>query len=197
MVIWGKVGVQVVESATRLFEKSKRSLVGDGSYAGFVRAVIAQVPDAQRASSDNEDWGHLIYAQTASSVQRRVSDIMPGDVIAFWDAKLKGHKGLHTYNQSVGVGEGGPLLGVVSEVEGKKSKVRVWQANQHVGQQVSLLRRWRRRANGALTQKATQTVENASYRLEDLKSGYVKVRDRFTFWFLQVLLIICRYRSFA
>ncbi|OJA10865.1 hypothetical protein AZE42_06829 [Rhizopogon vesiculosus] len=175
MAIWGKVGVQMVESATMLFDKSKRSLVGDGSYAGFVRAVIGQVPNAQRPSLDGEDWGYMIYAQTASSVQRRVAEIMPGDVIAFWDAKLKGHKGLQTYSQNVGAGENGPLLGVVSEVEGKKSKVRVWQANQHVGQQVSSLRRWRRKTNGALTQKATQTVENVSYRLEDLKSGNVKV----------------------
>ncbi|KAG1788290.1 hypothetical protein EV424DRAFT_1465200 [Suillus variegatus] len=154
MVLWGKIGVQVVESATGLFEKSKRSLVGDGSYAGFVKAVLAQVPDAQRVSGEGEDWGYSIYVQSAGSVQRRVADILPGDVIAFWDAKLKGHKGLHTYSQTVGVGENGPLVGVVSEVESKKSKVRIWQANQHVGQ---------------------QTVENVSYRLEDLKSGVVKV----------------------
>ncbi|KAG2147049.1 hypothetical protein BD769DRAFT_1624989 [Suillus cothurnatus] len=115
MALWGKIGVQVVESATGLFEKSKRSLVGDGSYAGFVKAVFAQVPDAQHVSGE----------------------------------------GLHTYSQTVGAGENGPLIGVVSEVESKKSKVRVWQANQHVGQ---------------------QTVENVSYRLEDLKSGVVKFR---------------------
>ncbi|KAG1780702.1 hypothetical protein EV702DRAFT_1079921 [Suillus placidus] len=154
MALWGKIGVQVVESATGLFEKSKRSLVGDGSYAGFVKAVLAQVPNAQRVSGEGEDWGYLIYVQTAGSVQRRIADILPGDVIAFWDAKLKGHKGLHTYSQTVGAGENGPLVGVVSEVESKKCKVRVWQANQHVGQ---------------------QTVENVSYRLEDLKSGLVKV----------------------
>ncbi|KAG1768504.1 hypothetical protein EDD22DRAFT_872083 [Suillus occidentalis] len=148
MALWGKIGVQVVDSATKLFEKSKRSLVGDGS------AAFAQVPDAQRVSGESEDWGYLIYVQTAGSVQRRIADILPGDVIAFWDAKLKGHKGLHTYSQTVGAGENGPLVGVVSEVESKKSKVRVWQANQHVGQ---------------------QTVENVSYRLEDLKSGVVKV----------------------
>jgi hypothetical protein len=179
MALWGKIGVQVVESATKLFEKSKRSLVGDGSYAGFVKAAFAQVPDAQRVSGEGEDWGYLIYVQTAGSVQRRIADILPGDVIAFWDAKLKGHKGLHTYSQNIGAGENGPLVGVVSEVESKKSKVRVWQANQHVGQQVSLLRRWGRRANGVLTPKATQTVENVSYRLEDLKSGVVKVRYLF------------------
>ncbi|KAF8837858.1 hypothetical protein BDN67DRAFT_1013553 [Paxillus ammoniavirescens] len=156
MTLWGKIGVQVVESATTLFDKSKRSLVGDGSYAGFVRAVLAQVPDVQiiPAASGNEEWGYVIYVQTGGAVQRRVSDIMPGDIISFWDAKLKGHKGLHAYNQTVGSERSGPLVGVVSEFDARKSKVRVWQANQHVGQ---------------------QTVENVSYRLEDLKSGHVKV----------------------
>ncbi|KAH7885491.1 hypothetical protein F5I97DRAFT_1810204 [Phlebopus sp. FC_14] len=154
MTIWGKIGVRVVESATALFEKSKRSLVGDGSYAGFVRAVLAQVSGAKMGVGVDE-WGYVIYAQTGGAVQRRVAEIMPGDVIAFWDAKLKGHKGLHAYSQTVGAGESGALVGVVSDFESKKSKVRVWQANQHVGQ---------------------QTVENVSYRLEDLRSGHVKVR---------------------
>ncbi|KAF8547171.1 hypothetical protein OG21DRAFT_958184 [Imleria badia] len=163
ITIWGKTGVRVVEAATALFEKSKRALVGDGSHAGFVRAVLAQVPGvmypgagAAPILSSDDDWGYVVYAQTGSAVQRRVSDILPGDVIAFSDAKLKGHKGLHAYTQTAGAGErgGGPLVGIVSEFEGKKSKVRVWQANQHVGQ---------------------QTVENVSYRLEDLKSGQVKV----------------------
>ncbi|KAF9222965.1 hypothetical protein BS17DRAFT_707355 [Gyrodon lividus] len=156
MTLWGKVGVQVVESATTLFEKSKRSLVGDGSYAGFVRAVLAQVPEVHvnLAGSGSDEWGYVIYTQTGGAVQRRVSDIMPGDIVWFLDAKLKGHKGLHAYNQTVGAGQSGALVGVVSEFDTKKSKVRVWQANQHVGQ---------------------QTVENVSYRLDDLKSGQVKV----------------------
>lgn len=188
MAIWGKTGVRVVDAATALFEKSKRALVGDGSYAGFVRAVLAQVSGATYPSAggdDDSEWGYVVYAQTGTAVQRRVSDILPGDVVAFWDAKLKGHKGLHAYTQTVGTagagegGRGGPLVGIVSEFDGKKSKVRVWQANQHVGQQVSqtlsVFRRLARVKNGALTPRATQTVENVSYRLDDLKSGQVKV----------------------
>ncbi|KIK14819.1 hypothetical protein PISMIDRAFT_17009, partial [Pisolithus microcarpus 441] len=132
---------------------SKRSLVGDGSHPGFVRAALAQVPEALR-TSDPEEWGYVIYAQTGAMVQRRIVDIMPGDVISFWDAKLKGHKGLHAYSQTAGMGESGALVGIVHEFEAKKSKVRVWQANQHVGQ---------------------QSVEIVSYRLDDLKSGTVKV----------------------
>ncbi|KAK7048802.1 hypothetical protein R3P38DRAFT_2871394 [Favolaschia claudopus] len=150
VAIWGRVGVHLCEAATQLYEKSKKSLIGDGTYSGFVNAALHEVPNAARSSPAT--WGHLIYSQSGGSVQKRLSDIMPGDVVALFDAKLKGHKGLSTYSQTVGAGE--PLVGIVSEFEAKKSKIRVFQANQHVGQ---------------------QTVEAASYRLEDLKSGIVKV----------------------
>ena len=169
-----RVGARVVNAGMALFETSKRVLVGDGSYAGFVRAALGQ---AGIALPTPDEWGYVVYLQTGNAVQRRVSDILPGDVIAFWDAKLKGHKGLQPYSRTVGVGEA-PLVGIVSEFDVKKSKVRVWQANQHVGQQVSLsvFRRLARVKNGVLTPRATQTVENVSYRLEDLKGGVVKVR---------------------
>ena len=195
MALWGRTGTRVVESAMALFEKSKRALVGDGSHAGFVRAVLAQVPGVAypQPGEGDDAWGYVVYAQTGSAVQRRVSDILPGDVIAFWDAKLKGHKGLHAYTQTAGAhaGEsgtegGGPLVGIVSEFDAKKSKVRVWQANQHVGQQVSqslslsVFRRLARMKNGALTPRGTQTVEIVSYRLDDLKSGQAKVGWCFT-----------------
>ncbi|KAF8215132.1 hypothetical protein K438DRAFT_1561990 [Mycena galopus ATCC 62051] len=150
VAIWGRVGVHLCEVATQLYEKSKKSLVGDGTYTGFVDAALSEVPNAARSTPPA--WGHLIYSQAAGSVQKRLSDIMPGDIVALFDAKLKGHKGLATYSQTVGAGE--PLVGIVSEFEPKKSKIRVFQANQHVGH---------------------QTVEAASYRLEDLKSGIVKV----------------------
>ncbi|KAJ7705051.1 hypothetical protein B0H17DRAFT_1156956 [Mycena rosella] len=150
VAIWGRVGVHLCEAATQLYEKSKKSLVGDGTYTGFVHAALDEVPNAAR--SPPPAWGYLVYSQSAASVQKRLSDIMPGDIVVLFDAKLKGHKGLATYNQTVGAGE--PLVGIVSEFEPKKSKIRVFQANQHVGH---------------------QTVEAASYRLEDLKSGIVKV----------------------
>ncbi|PFH51220.1 hypothetical protein AMATHDRAFT_143054 [Amanita thiersii Skay4041] len=159
MAVWGRVGVQVCEMATMLHGKSKRTLIGDGTYAGFVHAVLNEVPNALRpgesGGATGETWGHLVYSQTGNAVQRRTSEIMPGDVVELLDARLKGHKGLQAYHQHVGVAGEEPLVGIVSEVDPKKkSKVRVFQANQHVGQ---------------------QTVEAVSYRLEDLKSGTVRV----------------------
>jgi hypothetical protein len=135
VAIWGRVGVHLCEAATQLYEKSKKSLVGDGTYTGFVTAALNEVPNAARPPPPA--WGYLVYSQSGGSVQKRASDIMPGDIVALFDAKLKGHKGLATYTQTVGAGE--PLVGIVSEFEPKKSKIRVFQANQHVGHQVGLL----------------------------------------------------------
>lgn len=136
IAVWGRVGVQICEVATSLFEKSKKTLIGDGTYRGFVTAVVSEVPNASLPAPPS--YGHVIYVQNASAVQKRVSEIMPGDIVELQDAKFKGHKGIQMYSQHVGVGE--PLVGVVSEFEPKKSKIRLFQANQHVGQQVRLCR---------------------------------------------------------
>ena len=128
--LWGAVGTAVHAAASALFDKSKKSIVGDGTSQGFVNAALAQVPRAWKAS-----YGHLIYSQNGSSVLRRSSTIMPGDIIQLTEAKLKGHKGLQSYHQTAGTAQD-PVVGIVSEFEGKKSKVKVFQANQHVGSQV-------------------------------------------------------------
>ena len=152
---WGRVGVQVHEIAATLFEKSKKSLIGDGSYRGFVAAVVGQVPNAAQPTSGALDsFGYLVYSQAGGAVQRRVSDIMPGDVIVVSEAKFKGHKGLQSYNQTVGVGE--PLVGIIGDFELKKSKVKVFQANQHVGQQV------RPRPSGVVHKQLTKAYRVSS-----------------------------------
>ncbi|KAG6835916.1 hypothetical protein H0H93_013376 [Arthromyces matolae] len=120
MTLWGRVGVQICEAATTLYEKSKKTLVGDGTYDGFVRAVLREVPNAAVTPS----YGYLVYEQTASTVLKRASDILPGDILMLEEAKLKGHKGLQSYHQNVGIGQ--PLVGVVSEFEPKKSKEIHW-----------------------------------------------------------------------
>ncbi|KAJ7016878.1 hypothetical protein C8F04DRAFT_1159009, partial [Mycena alexandri] len=105
VAIWGRVGVHLCEAATQLYEKSKKSLVGDGTYTGFVNAALHEVPNAARTAPPA--WGYLVYSQAGSS--------------------LKGHKGIATYSQDRWGGE--PLVGIVSEFEPKKSKIR------HVGHQ--------------------------------------------------------------
>ncbi|KAH8989107.1 hypothetical protein EDB92DRAFT_1799831 [Lactarius akahatsu] len=149
--VWGRVGVHVAEAAGALLERSKHKLVGNGSYEGFVAEALAGVPNAL-ASYGPGEYGFLVYAQTAAQVHTRLADIMPGDVVVLEGARFKGHKGLHTYSMSAG--ESAPCMGVVSEFDPKKLKLRALQANQRVGQ---------------------ATVESVSYRLEDLKSGTIKV----------------------
>ncbi|KAF9644065.1 hypothetical protein BDM02DRAFT_3103478 [Thelephora ganbajun] len=152
MATWGRVGIQICEVAIELFEKSKKTLIGDGTYTGFVNAVLERVPNASTVEEGASSFGYLIYVQTGTSVTKRAADIMPGDIITLQDAKLKGHKGIQTYHQSIG--EGTPVVAVVGEYDPKKSKVKAYQASQHVG---------------------NQTVESVSYRLEDLKSGSIKI----------------------
>lgn len=131
---WKRVGIQVSEVTAQLFEKSKRALIGDGTYVGFINAVLDMVPNASVVEEDASSFGYPIYVQTGSLVTKRAADIMPGDIIVLQDAKLKGHKGIQTYNQTVGAGT--PVVAVVVEYEPKKSKVRTNQASQHVGNQV-------------------------------------------------------------
>ena len=133
--LWGRVGVHIGEAASRLLERSKRTLVGNGSYEGFIAEALAQVPNALPPLSPPE-YGILIYAQTAAQVHTRVTDILPGDVIVLDAAKLKGYKGLHTY--SISAGESAPCMGVVSEFDVKKLKLKALQANRRVGQAVRI-----------------------------------------------------------
>ncbi|KIP05315.1 hypothetical protein PHLGIDRAFT_74505 [Phlebiopsis gigantea 11061_1 CR5-6] len=155
MAQWGRVGVQIHEIATTLYERSKRSLIGDGTFVGFVSTVLNEVPNASKPVPPYTSFGYLIYEQVGSSVHVRAYEIMPGDIITLHDAKLKGHKGIQIYHQNVGINE--PVCAIIGDYENKKSKVKVFQANQRVGQ---------------------ESVESVSYRLEDLKSGTVKVRIR-------------------
>jgi len=150
MALWGRVGTGVIAHASELVEQSKKHVIGDGSAEGFVYAVLTQVPNAANEAS----FGHVIYSQTGSNVQKRASDIMEGDVISLDNAHFKGHKGLSGYTSHVGGGDV-PMVGIVHDFESKKSKVRVYQATMHPN--------------------TYPTVESVSYRLEDLKSGTVKV----------------------
>jgi hypothetical protein len=137
MSVWGKVGVHICEAATTMYDKSKKSLIGDGSFHSFVDLAIKQVPSALYPLDGPSTYGYLIYQQMAGSVQKRVADIMPGDIVCLSDARFKGHKGLQAYHINVGE-DGIPLVGVVTDFDPRKSKLRVLQANQHVGQQVRL-----------------------------------------------------------
>ena len=133
-----RMGPVIVSSAQHIYEKSKRTVIGDGSSASFLFTVLSLV-----AGASTSNLGHLVYAQTGGSVQKRLGDVMPGDVVALYEAHFKGHKGglgLGAYNVSWGT-KTHPVLGIVIEFEGKKNKIRAFAVNQHPNSYpVSLLR---------------------------------------------------------
>ncbi|EJD50482.1 hypothetical protein AURDEDRAFT_58129 [Auricularia subglabra TFB-10046 SS5] len=143
-----RIGTRVLHNAQALASQAKHRVIGDGTSAGFVRAVLDHVEDA--APPTETGFGHLIFSQTANSVQLRKCDILAGDVVQLRDARLHGRKGLKSYTQTVD-----DAVGVVVEFEHKGSKIRALKANQAAN--------------------AYPAVEQVSYRLDDLKSGTVKV----------------------
>ena len=178
--LWDRVGVYVGEAASRLLKRSKSTLVGNGSYESFVAEALAQVPNALPPQSPGE-YGILIYAQVGVQVHTRVTDILPGDIVVLDAAKLTGHKykGFNFYFDYVG--EGTPRMGVVSEFDVKKLKLKVLQASQRVGLAVRICFVWLiLQLYVECVLFSSQTVELVSYRLEDLKSGTIKVRERFS-----------------
>lgn len=123
-----RLGPTIVSSAQHVHEKSKRLVIGDGSSISFLFMVLSPINGVSTSS-----LGHLIYAQTGNAVQKRLGDIMPGDIVALYDARFKGHKGglgLGAYSLSCGTKDE-PMLGVISEFEGKKNKIKAFSVNQH------------------------------------------------------------------
>ena len=131
---WLRVGIQVYEGVIELFEKSEKTVVGDGTYVGFVNAVLERVINASTVEPDASSFGYPIYVQKGPTVIWRVADIMPGDIIVLQDAKLKGFKGLKTYLQRIG--EGTPVVGIIIEHKSRKCSVKVYQACKQAGNRV-------------------------------------------------------------
>ncbi|WVF68909.1 hypothetical protein IAT40_003682 [Kwoniella sp. CBS 6097] len=138
-------GAGLARAAQGMFAQGKKAYFGDGSPAGFVFVAM----DHAHISRPQQGWGQIIFEQEGGSILRRYDEPRPGDIAAFHDAKLKGKKGLSTYNQHVGSVEE-PLVGVVVEFEDRKHKLRVLQVERG-------------------------TPEEVSYRCEDLKSGKIVV----------------------
>ena len=132
--IWRRVGARIVVVAAELFEESRKAQVGDGTYVGFVNTVLDRVPTASTVSGEDASFGYPIYVQTGPKITRRVANIMPGDIITLREAKLKGRKGIKSYDQPVG--QGAPVVAIIWEYRSRKTTVKVYQANRQIGDQV-------------------------------------------------------------
>lgn len=101
-------------------------------------------------------YGALVYHNLANASVRQHDEIRRGDVAVFRGSKFQGHKGsLHTKYQAEAGRQDNVHVGIVYEWDGAKRKIRVYEQPE----------------NGAAGGK----VKAESYRLNDLKSGEVKV----------------------
>ncbi|WRT67866.1 uncharacterized protein IL334_004840 [Kwoniella shivajii] len=139
-------GAQLARSAQGIFNQGRKAYVGDGSPIGFVYVAM---DNAKLPRPIPGQLGQVIFEQEGGSIMKRYDNPKPGDIAAFHDSKLKGKKGLTTYNQHVGSVED-PLVGIVAEFEERKHKLKVYQVERGVPEEVS-------------------------YRCEDLKSGRIVV----------------------
>jgi hypothetical protein len=121
-----------------------------------VAALLASVPDALPPAGAS--WGVPLLALAGGTVLDRGADVIrPGDVVGLWGADFKGKRGIVQYHTSFG-SPNEPSIAVCVEHEERKNKLKV-----------VLL------PDAAASKRKTTAPEEVSLRLDDLKSGVVKV----------------------
>lgn len=109
-----------------ILDTHQPSVLQDGSSRAFVWAALGDA-----GIDANVGFGTLIWEQEGSTQHKRYDDIRVGDVVVLHDAKLKGKKGLISYQQQVGSVEE-PMFCICAETESKKNKCKVWQVERGV-----------------------------------------------------------------
>lgn len=131
-------------------ESKQNTVIGDGTLQGLILQLLSPYKDALRPVS-TRSFGAIVYANLANASTQQYDEIRPGDIISFRNAKFQGKHGAMHAKYSVEVGKP-DHVGIVQEWDGSKKKVRVW------GQ-------W----------KESKKVKSESFRMEDLRSGEVRV----------------------
>lgn len=133
--------------------KSKENTsVGSGDAAALI-AECTRSLDGALGPIGTRSFGVAIYTNIGNASVNSIDEILPGDVLHFRNAKLQGHKGAMKSKYAVEVGKP-DHCGVVVEWDGTKKKVKVLEQVPHG--------------------KGAKVTAN-SYKLNDLKSGEIKV----------------------
>ncbi|EPQ26322.1 uncharacterized protein PFL1_06257 [Pseudozyma flocculosa PF-1] len=150
-----EVGAQIAKAAIDAAKHPPSTPVGDGSARSFAVSLITALPSALPPVGSS--YGALILTQVGATVMETGADEpRPGDVAVCVGAELKGKRGLAPYHASYG-SAADPLVAVVVECEAKKNKLRcVVQSGRSAG-------------------KGSKGIDEVSLRLDDLKSGVIKV----------------------
>lgn len=132
--------------------KQTSAPIADGSARGFVQAMLASMPGA--LPSVGYSFGVLILTQVGPTMmQPQLDEVRPGDCVSCSQADFRGKKGLAPYHMTFG-SQSEPTIGIVTECETKKNKLRCIIQSPH---------------------NKKGLPDEVSLRLDDLKSGIVKV----------------------
>jgi myosin tail region-interacting protein MTI1 len=128
----------------------KDSVIGDGSPHSLIYELLKPYKDAL-GPVGTRAFGALVYANLANASTQMTDEIRPGDIISIRNAKFQGKHGpMHAkYSMEVGKPD---HVGIVAEWDGTKKKVRAWEQG-----------------------RENKKVKQESFRLEDLRSGEVKI----------------------
>ncbi|TGJ83706.1 hypothetical protein E0Z10_g5081 [Xylaria hypoxylon] len=128
----------------------KDSVVGDGTPQALVHELLRPLKEALLPVGTRA-YGALVYANLANAATQLNDEIRPGDIISIRNAKFQGKHGpMHAkYTMEVGKPD---HVAIVAEWDGTKKKVRAWEQG-----------------------RENKKVKQESYKLEDLRSGEVKI----------------------
>ena len=128
----------------------KDTVVGDGTPYGLIFDLLRPFRDALRPVGTRA-YGALVYANMANASTQQNDEIRPGDIISIRNARFQGKHGPMHAKYSMDVGKP-DHVGVVSEWDGTKKKVRAWEQG-----------------------RESKKVKLESFKLDDLRSGEVKI----------------------
>lgn len=153
---WTRYGASIAKTVDR---SVGASAIGDGAAHSLILELLKGLPGSL-APVGTRAYGALVYANLGNATVQQFDEIRSGDVVSFRNAKFSGkHGNLHTkYSMDVA-----SHVGVVTEWDGTKKKLRV--AEQ--GRDLASSKDKKKDKKGK--------VEVDSYRLEDLRSGEVRV----------------------
>ncbi|KAH8681435.1 hypothetical protein BX600DRAFT_505123 [Xylariales sp. PMI_506] len=141
-----RFGLQISNSVA----SKKDTVVGDGTPQGLIYELLKPFRDVLHPVGTRA-YGALVYANIANASTQMNDEIRPGDIISIRNAKFQGKHGpMHAkYSMEVGKPD---HVGIVAEWDGVKKKVRAWEQG-----------------------RESKKVKMESFKLDDLRSGEVKV----------------------
>ncbi|KAJ6779923.1 hypothetical protein PWT90_09320 [Aphanocladium album] len=141
-----RFGRQLLDAVTA----KKDTVVGDGAPQSLVLELVRPLKGALWPVGTRA-YGALVYSNMANASTQQHDVIRPGDIVSFRNSKFQGKHGPMHAKYSAEVGKPDHVA-IVAEWDGTKKKLRAWEQG-----------------------RENKKVKQESYKLDDLRSGEVKV----------------------